>query len=302
MNCKIALMGYGYWGHKLRPYLEEQFEVVKIFGRSLESGGIYTNHLSEALADDIDAVVIATPIDTHFEVAKQALEAGKHALCEKPLTQIAAEAIKLTRLAEIKKLILMTEFTYTFSLGLAYAKTLIESFGIGKLLAMDLSLRNVGRFLKYDVYWLLASHMLSILDMFIRLDKLNFKKTDLIPGETGTIAFDGPIKGQIFVSLNYPHKEARVVFYGTEGTLKYNALDSPAISFVRYRRARGVSSNKLICGKGELISDEKNNLGNAVSRFAGAIRSEELYRENLEQSLRVTTILEELEKEKNGII
>lgn len=293
---RIALIGYGYWGKRLLRYLWHHFDVACVFGRTVGEEGIFINRIKNAFADGIDAVVIATPIDTHYEIVKQALEAGKHVLCEKPLAQRSVEVEKLMKIAKKKKLVLMTEFTYTFSKGLNHAKEIIDIGGIGTLIAMELSLRYVGRFLAFNVYWLLASHMLSVLDMFIPLDELAFKKIEIIRGETGVIAFDGRIRGQIFVSINYPHRDSKVVFYGTKGTLIYNALESPTVSLIRYTRKIGALANKLSAEKEEFHYDEGNNLRHAVSRFADALEAGDMQEENLRQAFRVTNILEMIEK------
>ena len=291
----IALIGYGYWGKILLRYLEEQFNIVCVFGRSLEKEGIFTNRISDAFTDKIDAVVIATPINTHYEIVVQALKAGKNVLCEKPLTQHSAEIEKLMKLAEKRKLILMTEFTYTFSTGLHYAKNIIMDDGIGKLIAMELSLKKVGRFLKFDVYWLLASHLLSILDMFVPLNELRFKKFDIIHGETGVIFFNGRIRGQIFVSLNDPHRDSKVVFHGDKGTLTYNPLSKITNSVIRYGQRAGTLADKFIVSKDEVHCDESNNLRHAVCYFADTIEADDIKNSNLERAFQVTHILEMLE-------
>ena len=151
--------------------------------------------------------------------------------------------------------------------------------------------------MKHNVFWLLAPHMLSVLDMFVSLDLLAFKRRDLIRGETGIISFTGQTRGQIFVSLNYPHQDSRIIFYGTKGTLKYNALEQPAVSLIQYVRTMGNSADKLITRKGDFQFDESNNLRHAVGRFADALGANDLCRENLERSLRVTSVLEAIERE-----
>lgn len=293
---RIALIGYGYWGKRLLRYLWHHFDVACVFGRTVRKEGIFTNRIKDAFADGIDAVVIATPIDTHYELAKQALEAEKHVLCEKPLAQRSVEVQKLVELAKKKNLTLMTEFTYTFSKGLNHAKEIIDNDGIGTLMAMELSLRRVGRFSKFDVYWLLASHMLSVLDMFVPLDELiTFKKIEIIQGETGVIVFGGRIKGQIFVSINYPHRDSKVVFYGRKGTLIYSALGSPVCSLIRYTREVGVLANKLVIGKEEFQHDESNNLMCAVREFANVLEVGDTQGRNLKCAFQVTRILEMME-------
>jgi len=262
---------------------------------TLKKEGIFTNRIEDALADKIDAAVIATPIDTHYEVVRQALESGKHVLCEKPLTQHFEEAKELTCLAEKNELILLTNYTYTFSRGLNHTKEIINNGGIGTLQAMEMSLKHVGRFLKYDVYWLLASHMLSVLDMFTPLEGLSFRRTSFICRETGVILFDGQVRGQISVSINYPLRNSSITFYGSEGTLVYDALESPAINLIQYTRKTKVASNELITKREWFHYDETNNLRHVVNRFADALKTGDMCRENLDRALRVTSVLEAME-------
>jgi len=290
----IALIGYGYWGKRLLKYLLEQFHIECIYGRSLDNHGVFTNNLEEAFRDEIDAVVIATPMDTHYSLVRRALKAGKHVLCEKPLAFSTEEVKYLYSLADVKKLHLVTEYTYTFSRGINQAVRWIEEGKIGELLAVEMSLRYIGRFLPFDVYWLLASHMLSVLDMVIPINELEFKKTEIISRETGVITFSGKIKGQIFVSINYPPKETRIVAYGKGGTLVFDAFKSPELKYYTYKRTPGVHGSELVEKKIDHSSDEKNNLRHAVSFFADILDCKISDMQNRNRAFRVTEVLNQL--------
>ncbi len=288
----IALIGYGYWGKRLLKYLLEQFNVECIFGRSLDTHGVFTNNLEEALRDEIDAVTIATPMDTHYSLVKRALRAGKHVLCEKPLAFTKKEIEYLYFLSEANNLRLITEYTYTFSEGIHQAIRWIKDGKIGELQAIEMSLRYVGRFLPFDVYWLLASHMLSVLDMIIPLNELEFKKTELIPNETGILSFSGKIRGQIFVSINYPRRESRIIAYGSKGTLVLDFLSRPELQHFLYNKTPGVHGSNLIDQEVVLPSDETNNLRLAVSYFADVLDDRRSDMHNRNMALRVTEVLE----------
>lgn len=288
---KCALIGYGYWGKRFLRYIQEKFDVKYAYGRTIKEGGIFTNDIDKIWNDkEVDSVVIATPIDTHYFVAKTALLHGKNVFCEKPLAQSSSEIIRLNEIATSNGLALATEFTYTFSKSLKTAQELVNNGVIGELQAMDLSLKYVGKFLKFDVYWLLASHLLSVLDMFVPISMLNFRKINFIDKETGIILFDGAIKGEISVSVNYPDRETKVIAYGSEGTMVYDGLSQPSLLYILYRKLEGALANELVLEDKNYFFDEFNNLMYAVEYFRDVLAGNE--QTNLTRALCVTKVLE----------
>ena len=117
---------------------------------------------------EIDAVVIATPVSTHYELAKRALEQGKHVLVEKPMTRTAAEGEELIALAEQNGLVLMVDHTFIYTGAVRKMKELIDRRELGKLYYFDSVRVNLGIFQHdIDVLWDLAPHDLSILTHLI---------------------------------------------------------------------------------------------------------------------------------------
>jgi predicted dehydrogenase len=291
---KIALIGYGYWGKRFLRYLEEQFDVAYICHRNADKSGRFTSNIERILNSDIAAVVIATPIDTHYEITKKALECQKHVLCEKPLAQSVGEVSEIAEIASKSKLHVVTEFTYTFSSGIHQAKKLIEEGTIGDLLFLELSLRYLGRFLKFNVYWLLASHLFAIRDMFVPLLENNFSIVEQINDETGLIRIAGKVPGYMSVSLNYPQRETRTVWYGSKGTIVYDGINQPTLSAAVYKKKHGVLANEMIDRVQYFHYDEQNNLRNAASFFADVLDGNLDSKRNLQTSLSVTKILESI--------
>jgi len=289
---EVALIGTGYWGKRLSRYIEENPNL------SLKYTCNSKSDLNEVWKDrDVQVVVVATPIDTHYDVVKQALLAGKHILSEKPLAMRVEEVLQLKALSEKNELLLLTEFTYTFSESLQYIRSmLIPDCLFGKLKAVDFSLKYIGRFIKFDVYWLLASHLLSVLDIFTPIKGLIFDGYDLIVHEgkveTGLIYFNGRVNGQLSVSLNYPEREARFIFYGETGTIVYNALTNPSVKFAWYERVEGALHNELVKRSYSCHWDESNNLRHAVKYLVKALNGEAP--SNIDRSVEVTRILENL--------
>ena len=292
---KIALIGYGYWGKRFLRYLEEQFDVAYICHRNADESGRFTSNIEKVFKSDVETVVIATPIDTHYGIAKAALECGKHVLCEKPLSRSEFEIMDLMDIAQRSRLHLVTEFTYTFSRSLNLAHELVRDGKIGRLVAVDLSLRHVGRFLTFNVYWLLATHMLAVLDMFVDIESCSFKQFDLIPNETAVILFNNDtIAGQITVSLNYPDREARVVLYGEEGTVVYNAFDEVTLRVGTYLKTPGAPSDSLIKDQQGFNYDERNNLALAARYFRDVLDGSIDAFKNSRRAIAVTRTLEKL--------
>lgn len=121
------------------------------------------------LADKgLDAVVIATPVATHFKFAKEALEAGKHVLIEKPLTSSVREAEELVEIADREKLTLMVDHTFVYTGAVRKMKEIVKSQELGDLLYFDSVRINLGLFQRdINVVWDLAPHDLSIMDFVI---------------------------------------------------------------------------------------------------------------------------------------
>src|SRR5688572_24982859 len=180
-DITIGVIGYGYWGPnivrnffsldncKVKSVAEERAERLTILTRSFPSISGINN--ADAIINDstIDAVVIATPVFTHFELAKKALENGKHVLIEKPLASTVAESEELINLAEQKGLTLMVDHTFLYTGAVQKMKELIDSGFIGTPGYFDSSRINLGLFQSdINVLWDLAAHDISILIYLIK--------------------------------------------------------------------------------------------------------------------------------------
>lgn len=283
---KTALVGCGYWGGKLLKYLEanKHFKVVHVCDSKTDLSKVWP---------DVEAVVVATPMDTHYKIAKQALLQGKHVFCEKPLALKIKECLELKKLAEQKGVALATEYTWTFSRGLQEA----QKTDVGEIKAIEMDHQHLGRFQKWDVYWLLASHLLSILDMFVPLSSLRFKKTDLLIdrglAETGIVLVENEkIRGRISISTNYTEKNTRVVIYGTKGTVIYEPLAEKSLRIGWYRKAEDLLAKDLLTKTKSYSYDERNNLKYAVEYFYKVIEGRA--ETNIDRAVEITKILERI--------
>lgn len=289
---EAALIGVGYWGSVLRRYIEENENFY------LKYVCDSTSDLTEVWNDrSVSAVVVATPNRTHYRIVKLALLHGKHVLSEKPLALKTSECEELREIALRDNLSLVVEYTYTFSRSLIGAKRMIDAGEIGAILGIEAAVRHLGRFGAESCYWLLGSHMLSILGMFVPLTSLCFRKIDLVTYdgqvETGVISFEGAISGQIAVSLNYPGKETRVIIYGEKGSIVYDPTSQSSLLVEKYTRLPWVVASKLPRESVEYPIDETNNLLFAIEYFSRVLHQEE--ESNIDQAVEITRILESLQ-------
>lgn len=179
-NINVGVIGYGYWGPNIvRNFFGNSSCTVKMVADGRPErlnllSKVFPSILGVKDAEEIinnrelDAVVIATPVFTHFELAKRVLLAGKHVLIEKPMTSSVKEADELISLAEQKGLTLMADHTFLYTGAVQKMKEIIESKAIGTPLYFDSSRINLGLFQPdINVLWDLAPHDISILSYLI---------------------------------------------------------------------------------------------------------------------------------------
>ena len=174
-NLKIAIIGYGYWGPNLvrnftnlenctvSHVVDESPDRLKK-GKKLYPDINTTNSLNQILKNpEIDCVVIATPVSTHYNLAKKALEHNKHVLVEKPMTNSVKHAQKLIELSKKKKKVLMVDHTYLYTGAIQKIKEIIDQNIIGEIQYIDSTRINLGLFQSdVNVLWDLAAHDISI--------------------------------------------------------------------------------------------------------------------------------------------
>jgi predicted dehydrogenase len=177
---RVGVIGYGYWGPNIVRNLcgLDSAQVVAVCDRSPQAqkrakhaypSVEVTAHASEIIRSaNIDAVAIITPVWTHFELAKAALENGKHVFVEKPFTSNSNQAELLIELARKRDLKIMVDHTFLFTGAVKKIRQLIDQGELGDLYYYDSMRVNLGLFQHdVDVIWDLAPHDLSIMDYLI---------------------------------------------------------------------------------------------------------------------------------------
>jgi predicted dehydrogenase len=209
-SVRVGVIGFGQWGpnHVRNFSTQEGCEVVRVCDASearLKAAqkflrGIEVTQDASAItnAKDVDAVVVATPTNTHFALVKAALEAGKDVLCEKPLAQTSAECRELAELASRKGRILMVGHVFLYNAGVLHLKTDLDRGELGRVYYMDAVRTNLGPVRKdvgaiYD----LASHDISIFNFLLGTQPVEVSATGNSVLQTG-------IEDVGFVTLYYP--------------------------------------------------------------------------------------------------
>ena len=180
-TLKVGVIGYGYWGPNIvrNFHAQEKSHVVAVCDKSPQAlrrirqayQDMYVTEDSGELltATNVDVVAVVTPVWSHYELAKAALENGKHVFVEKPFTTTAAQAEELIELADRKNLQIMVDHTFLFTGAVRRIRQLIDDGTLGDLYYYDSTRVNLGLF-QHDVnvMWDLAPHDLSIMGYLIK--------------------------------------------------------------------------------------------------------------------------------------
>ena len=208
----VAQVGVGYWGPNLLRNLvaNKRCRVKTAVDLSRERRdyvqGFYpaiqvTDDVNHVLQDtQIEAVVIATPVATHYSLAMQALEAGKHILVEKPLATSVAEVEKIGKLANEKKLLVMAGHTFLYHAPVRYVKDLIDTDKLGNIRYIYSRRLNLGRIRSdVDALWNLAPHDISIIQYWLG-DPRPISVT-----RRGMAYIQNDIEDVVFMNIIYPN-------------------------------------------------------------------------------------------------
>jgi predicted dehydrogenase len=241
----IGVIGYGYWGPNLVRNFSElpgaQVTRVSDFKTELlaKVQARYpsiqvTTDCQDIFADPkIDAVAIATPVSTHFDLALAALKAGKHVLVEKPMTVTSDQALRLIEEADRRNLVLMVDHTFVYTGAVRKMRELVAHDGLGDIYYYDSVRVNLGLF-QHDVnvLWDLAVHDLSIMDYILQSKPRAVSATGVshIPGKPENIAyltlfFDSNLIAHLHANWLAPVKVRRTLISGSQKMIVYDDLE-----------------------------------------------------------------------------
>ncbi|SKB93840.1 Gfo/Idh/MocA family protein [Daejeonella lutea] len=241
----VGIIGFGYWGPNLvRNFLAQKKCIVAAIAesktqRQAEISKMYPGIRNYSDAGDlindstIDAVVIATPVFSHFPLALKALEQGKHVLLEKPMTSTVEEASILIDLAAKKGLTLMVDHTFLYTGAVQKINEIIANGGIGTVQYFDSTRINLGLFQPdVNVLWDLAPHDISILTYLVKDTPLSVNATGISHTKNGieniaymTVNYERDFVAHFNCSWTSPVKVRSTLIGGNEKMIVYNDLE-----------------------------------------------------------------------------
>ncbi len=318
---RVGVIGYGYWGPNLvRNFaLTRESQVVAISdldqarlanAQQLYTGVKVTTDSHELITDTtVDAVVIATPVSTHFDLANQALQEGKHVLVTKPLTSNSEQAHRLIEQSAGSNRVLMVDHTFIYTGAVKKIKELVQNGKLGDIFYYDSVRINLGLF-QHDVnvIWDLAVHDLSIMDYILSTQPRSVSATGMshVQDQPENIAFltlffDNSLIAHLHVNWLAPVKIRRTLISGSKNMVVYDDLE-PSEKVKVYDRGIDVVADQksiyeMLVGyrSGDMLApqlDRTEALRAEVSHFIQCIDTGETPLTDGESGLRVVKILE----------
>ncbi len=242
---KVGIVGLGYWGPNLVRNFLAQKNVEKVvacdqrtdrldFVKTKSPSVLVSSSYEEMLKSDIDAVVIATPVQSHYTIAKQALEAGKHIWVEKPFTSTSQQAEELLEIAEKKNLRIFIDHTFIYTGAVRKMKEIVTKGELGKILHFDSVRINLGLFQKdINVIWDLAPHDLSIMNYVLSHLKPTAVSANGIANYNGkeniahiSLYFEENCFAHFHVNWTSPVKIRRMIVGGDKKMLVFDDMEN----------------------------------------------------------------------------
>ena len=237
----VLIIGFGYWGPILARnfHSNENFNIISICdskknnlnkAKNLYPHSKFYSSFKKALSNkDVDIVIISTPTNTHYQIAKIALLNNKHVMCEKPLTLRLDEAKKLVKISKKNKRFLFVDYPFIYSESVAYIKKIISSSKLGKPLIYE-SIREKAPYRNdANVIWDLGIHDFAILQYLLNMAPNKFQSNEIktknkYKTDFANINLKYKNKFSAFLKLNWssPIKIRLIKIYFDKGLLIYD--------------------------------------------------------------------------------
>ena len=246
-TVKVGVIGCGYWGPKLARNFNDLPEATLVYLADLredrldEIKNLYpsvlvTRNYQDLFDSDVNAVVIATPVNSHYPLSKEALLAGKHVLVEKPITAHSAQAKELIDLAAEKGLVLMVGHTFEYNPAVEAVRAIVQSGDLGDIYYLDSTRVNLG-LLQPDinVMWDLAPHDISIIRFILGADPIKVsargaffvnKTNKLHEVAYLNMHFENGIMANLRLSWLDPVKKRHLTIVGSKKMLVYDDISA----------------------------------------------------------------------------
>lgn len=271
---KVGVIGCGYWGPNLIRNFNAQSECDVAYISDLNSdrlaqvGLLYpgttrtTNYLDILQDDSVDAVVVATPMSTHFKLGMEVLQAGKHLFIEKPMATTAVDCRALNEEAARMGVKLMVGHTFVYAPAVRKIKELMDSGELGDMYYVNMSRVNLGIFQKdANVVWDLVPHDVAMLNFLFNADPISVRATghcyvqkalEIEDVAFVTIEYPGGVLAHIHVSWLDPNKIRNCTFVGSKKMLVYDDV-SPSEKIRVYDKGVDVQPHYETFGEFQLL-------------------------------------------------
>ncbi len=263
-DLRFGVIGWGYWGPKIARNLDSlphamvtmvaDADFYRLASLRVNQSGAKTTTLPEdVFRSDVDGVVIATPVRTHYQLAKEALLHDKHVLVEKPLTSSVAEAEELVALAAEQRRVLMVGHTFEYNPAVNELRKLIQSGDLGKIFCIETERVNLGLFRSdINVIWDLAPHDISILLYLLgkKPEQIRVQAHAHIQSQIHDVAhldlsYANGMAAHIHVSWLHPCKIRRVTVIGDMRMVVYDDTN-PAEMLKIYNKGADVHADPVV--------------------------------------------------------
>ncbi len=325
-RIKAAVVGLGYWGPNIARNFQvsDDYELVGLCdldGKRVEKVGAsypwakrFTAVGEMLAAVKPEMVAVCTPVGSHASLVKQALEAGAHVLCEKPLAATVAEATEIVELAKKRERRLFVDHTFQYTGAVRAIRDMYAKGTLGELFYVDSVRINLGLFQPdVDVIWDLAPHDLSILNFIIGKKPISVQATGSSHNPRGfddvaylDVRYPDNVAAHLHLSWLSPVKVRRMIFSGTKSSIIYDDLEmSEKIKIYDHGVTFDVSD--IETRKQVLVNyrrgamrapaiDTKEALGVELKELAAAVRGGSSPVATGEEGLEVVRILEAAQK------
>jgi predicted dehydrogenase len=309
----IAVIGCGYWGKNLvRNFSRlnalalccDTTETGRATAAELSPQTAVVSEIAEVLKSPVDGVVIATPAETHYDVARAALLAGKDVFVEKPLALTYENGAELVRLAEEKERMLMVGHVLEYHPAIIKLHKLIHADELGKVRYISSNRLNLGKVRREEnILWSFAPHDIAVILRLMHGMPLqvsahggNYVQPNIADVTITHMLFDNGVRAHIYVSWLHPYKEQRLVVIGSK---KMASFDDVTKQLVLYDQRVEVHEGQPvpIKGAGELVEFENEEpLRLECQAFLQSIQSRKPPLTDGKSGLRVLQILQTAQK------
>ena len=296
-DLRFGIVGWGYWGPKIARNLDALPHAMVTIVADMDARRLLllaenqnqswvhkTTQVEDVFRSDVDGVVIATPVQTHYRLAKAALLHSKHVLVEKPLTASIPEAEELVALAQQQQRILMVGHTFEYSPAVNELRKLVQSGDLGRIYRIEAERVNLGLFRNdVNVIWDLAAHDISILLYLLAKKPEQIKvqahahiQSDIHDVADLDLGFADGMAAHIHVSWLHPNKIRRVTVIGDLRMVVYDDTN-PAEMIKIYNKGADVYADPVVSYRNGEITipyiDWTEPLRLECEDFANAIRT-----------------------------